>query len=365
MTTSTGTPLVPGSTIGILGGGQLGRMMAIAAGELGLKCHIYCPDAQSPAFDVASAFTCAPYEDEAALSAFADSVDVVTYEFENVPGKTASVLGAKVPVRPNPDVLKTTQDRLIEKTFLVENGFAVPPFAKVGSVSDLQAALAEIGAPAVLKTRTLGYDGKGQTVVDAETVLTEALDAIGNALAILEAFIDLACEVSVIAARGVNGDIATYDIAENVHENHILRTTTVPASVSPELMDRARAIGHKVAEELDYIGVLAVELFVTGDGKLLVNEIAPRVHNSGHWTQDACLICQFEQHIRAVAGWPLGSTERHSDVVMTNLLGDEAENWTALAAEPGARFHDYCKREARPGRKMGHINRLLPPESGV
>jgi len=355
----------PGSTIGILGGGQLGRMLALAAGELGLNCHIYCPAEDSPAFDVARGVTCAPYEDEDALAAFAEAVDVVTYEFENVPDKTASFLSERLAVHPNAQVLATTQDRLVEKTFLQENGFAVAPFAKVDSVEDLEAAIVKIGVPAVLKTRRFGYDGKGQTVISDTSDLAGAYAEIGNSPAILEARIDLEREVSVICARAQGGQIATFDIAENVHQNHILHTTTVPASLALGMLEEARAIGSKVAAALDYVGVLAVELFVERDGALLVNEIAPRVHNSGHWTQDGCLISQFEQHIRAVAGWPLGSAARHSNVLMTNLLGDDIHNWRQLAAEPDVRFHDYGKSEARQGRKMGHINRIFPLDTGT
>jgi 5-(carboxyamino)imidazole ribonucleotide synthase len=349
----------PGSTIGILGGGQLGRMLALAAGELGLNCHIYCPDEESPAFDVARDVTCAPYEDEDALAAFAEAVDVVTYEFENVPGKTADFLSRRVAVYPDPKVLTTTQDRLDEKAFLRQNGFDVAQFAKVDSIGELTAAIADIGRPAVLKTRRMGYDGKGQTIITGDSDLSDAYGEIGEAAAIVEARIDLEREVSVICARGRDGQIVTYDIAENVHQNHILHTSAVPADVSAEILEAARDIGARVAGALDYVGVLAVELFIERGGALLVNEIAPRVHNSGHWTQDGCLISQFEQHMRAVAGWPLGSTARHSDVVMTNLLGDEIHKWRQFAAEENARFHDYGKRQARPGRKMGHVNRFF------
>ncbi|MGI9371233.1 MAG: 5-(carboxyamino)imidazole ribonucleotide synthase [Hyphomicrobiales bacterium] len=351
--------LSPGSTIGILGGGQLGRMLALAAGDLGLNCHIYCPEENSPAFAVSKAHTCADYDDEQALRAFANAVDVVTYEFENVPGETASVLSALVPVYPNPKVLQIGQDRLDEKNFFLKQGFGCAPFAQVDTDEDLQSALEDIGTPSVLKTRRLGYDGKGQVMLTASGDSSTAMADVGNAPAILEGFIDLKCEISVIVARGADGQTAIFDIAENVHKNHILFTSTVPASVNESVQDEARAIGQKLASALDYVGVLSVELFVTQNDALLVNEIAPRVHNSGHWTQDACLVSQFQQHIRAVAGWPLDNPKRHSDVIMTNLLGDEIKTWRTLAQEPNAAFHDYGKLEARPGRKMGHVNHIF------
>lgn len=355
--------LPPGGMIGILGGGQLGRMLALAAGDLGLNCHIYCPEENSPAFAVSKAHTCAAYDDEDALRAFANAVDVVTYEFENVPGETAAILSSLVPVHPNPGVLQVGQDRLDEKNFFLKQGFGCAPFAQVNDLEDLQKALEDIGTPSVLKTRRLGYDGKGQVMLNSANDAANAIDDIGNAPAILEGFIDLKCEISVIVARGGDGGVKIFDIAENVHKNHILFTSTVPASVSEQVQDKARAIGEKLASALDYVGVLSVELFVTQDDTLLINEIAPRVHNSGHWTQDACLVSQFQQHIRAVAGWPLGNPQRHSDVVMTNLLGDEIDTWRALAAEPNAAFHDYGKLEARPGRKMGHVNRIFAPKA--
>lgn len=355
------TPLAPGATIGILGGGQLGRMLALSAAPLGLKCHIYCPDEASPAFDVSAQFTCAPYEDADALAAFADAVDVVTYEFENVPDDTAAQLSAKVPVYPDPAILSITQDRASEKTFLEGLGVAVAPWAEVDSVSDLEAAVEKIGRPAILKTRRFGYDGKGQTSIGPDDDLSAAYEAIGAAPAVLEAMVPLACEVSLIAARTPSGAFKAYDVAENLHENHILKTSTVPASIPPALQVEAFEMGRKIADAFEYVGVLGVELFVTGEGddaKLLVNEIAPRVHNSGHWTQDACTVSQFEQHIRAIAGWPLGDTARHSDVVMTNLLGDEIDRWMELAPEPATALHIYGKAEARAGRKMGHVNVL-------
>lgn len=354
-------PLAPGATIGILGGGQLGRMLALSAAPLGLKCHIYCPDASSPAFDVSRAFTCAPYEDAEALAKFAASVDVVTYEFENVPDATAAQLSAHVPVYPDPAILSITQDRVSEKQFLEAQGVDVAPWAQIDSLEDLEAAVRQIGRPAILKTRRFGYDGKGQTTIGPEDDLAQAYETLGSAPAVLEAMIPLTCEVSLIGARSLSGGFKAYDVAENVHENHILKTSTVPASIPPELKIEAFEMGRKIADAFEYVGVLGVELFVTGvkeEMRLLVNEIAPRVHNSGHWTQNACSVSQFEQHIRAIAGWPLGDTGRHSDVEMTNLLGDQVNEWEELAAQPATGVHLYGKSDARPGRKMGHVNVL-------
>ena len=353
--------LAPGSTIGIFGGGQLGRMLALAAAPLGLKCHIYCPDPQSPAFDVAAARTIAAYDDEDALARFADSVDAVTYEFENINLAAVERLAELVPVRPDARALAVAQDRLAEKAFLQDAGIAVAPFAGVDSTADLDKAVAAIGRPAVLKTRRLGYDGKGQTPITKDTDLAGALELVGGAASILEGFVDFTKEVSVIAVRGADGATACYDVVENVHRQHILHTSTVPAAIAPQTAADARRIAEHIMVALGYIGVLGVEFFVTeADGceTLLVNEIAPRVHNSGHWTQDACAVSQFENHIRAVAGWPLGPTRRHKDTVMTNLIGAEADAWSELAADPAARLHLYGKSESRPGRKMGHVNRL-------
>ncbi len=357
------TPLPPGSIIGILGGGQLGRMLALAAARLGLKCHIYCPDAASPAFDVSAANTCAPYEDETALAAFAAEVDVVTYEFENVPDVTAGFLSARVPVYPDPLILGTTQDRATEKEFLEGAGLEVAQWARVDSLADLERTASGIGLQAILKTRRFGYDGKGQTGIAEGDDLQAAHDAIGNAPAVLEARIPLTCEVSVIVARSTSGEVQAFDIAENVHVDHILKTSTVPASIPPALQSQALEMGRNIAEAFGYVGVMGVELFVTGEGddqRILVNEIAPRVHNSGHWTQDACAVCQFEQHIRAIAGWPLGDPSRHSDVVMTNLIGDDADDWAGIATQPNVSLHLYGKAEIRAGRKMGHFNTLSP-----
>ncbi len=352
-------PLPPGSTVGILGGGQLARMLALAAAPLGLKCHVFAPDGDNPAFQVAATHTPAPYADFAALEAFAKSVDVVTYEFENVPADTAAFLASRVPLAPSAAALQTTQDRIFEKTFIAGLGIPVAPFAEVGDDAALQAAIARIGAPAILKTRRFGYDGKGQARIDAPQGAAAAFAAIGRSPAILEGFVRFDMEVSVIAARGWNGRVAVYDVPENHHEQGILRTSTVPARIPAGVAEKARAMGRRIIEGLDYVGVIGIEMFVAGDN-VIVNEIAPRVHNSGHWTMDACTVSQFEQHIRAICGWPLGQASRHSDVVMTNLLGNEENRWRELSAEPDVRLHLYGKAEARSGRKMGHFNRLTP-----
>ena len=353
-------PLPPGSVIGILGGGQLGRMAALAAAEMGYRCHIYSPDADAPAKEVAYAETTAPYEDVAAAEKFAKSVDVVTFEFENVPDATLNAIAHIVPVRPGVDALHVSQDRVIEKRFMNERGIATAPWATVESAADLEAAAAKTGLPAILKTARFGYDGKGQAKVLDASGLGDAWKAIGETRAVLEGFVAFEREISVIVARGLDGKTAAYVPVDNVHRDHILFTTTAPSTVSTFIADKARAIAEKIAAALDLVGLLAVEMFVTADGDVLVNEIAPRPHNSGHWTQDACAVSQFEQFMRAVAGLPLGDPERHSDAVMTNLIGAEADAWRELMAEPGACLHLYGKAESRPGRKMGHVNRLFP-----
>jgi 5-(carboxyamino)imidazole ribonucleotide synthase len=356
--------LPPGSTIGIVGGGQLGRMLALAAAPLGFRCHVLSPEAESPAFDVAAAATVAEYDDDAALAAFARAVDVVTYEFENIPVATVERLARNVPVRPGVAPLAVSQDRVSEKSFLNGLGIATAGFAAVDDRPSLDRALATLGLPAVLKTRRLGYDGKGQAVIRWADEAGAALAAMRGAPSVLERFVSFSREISVIAVRALDGTVAAYDPAENVHRGGILHTSTLPARVRPETAAAARRIATSILQALAYVGVIGVEFFVVGEGEgetLLVNEIAPRVHNSGHWTQDACAVSQFENHIRAVAGWPLGPTGRHADVVMTNLIGADVEAWARLAAEPGARLHLYGKRAARPGRKMGHVNRLGAP----
>ncbi len=348
-------PLAPGAVIGILGGGQLGRMLSVAASRLGYRCHIYEPGA-APAGDVAFRLTTAPYEDEAALRAFAASVDVVTYEFENVPAAALDLIESLVPIRPNRRALAVSQDRLTEKDFLSGLGLAVAPYAAVDSAEDLAAALAGQDR-AILKTRRFGYDGKGQLRLAASDDPAAAWAEV-NAPAVLEGFVDFTAEISVIVARGADGAVAAYDPGLNVHEGGILRTTTVPAGVPGRLIPEAVLIASRIVTALDYVGVMGVELFVTPRG-LVVNEIAPRVHNSGHWTQAGCAVDQFEQHIRAVVGLPLGDGQRHADVVMENLIGDDMDRVPALLAAPDTQLHLYGKAEVKPGRKMGHANRIL------
>lgn len=358
-----GQRLPPGSTIGILGGGQLGRMLAMAAAKLGLRTHVYCDEPRCPAFDVSALRTVGSYTDLDKLTGFAAMVDVVTYEFENVPVDAARHLAALVPVRPGPQALDVAQDRLTEKRFISGLGVPVAPFAKVDDAGDLAATLDRFGAPSILKTRRLGYDGKGQIGVAKGDDPAEALAAIGNAPAILEQRLPFSCEISVLAVRSCDGEIAFYDIPQNMHSGGILRRSAVPSPLGAAEAEHARNLARRIAEALGYVGVLAVEMFYMGQGSdpaLLVNEIAPRVHNSGHWTMDACLVSQFENHIRAVACWPLGPTDRHSDAEMVNLIGRDVLAWTGLAAEPGALLHLYGKRQPRDGRKMGHINRLRP-----
>ncbi|MEI8145521.1 MAG: 5-(carboxyamino)imidazole ribonucleotide synthase [Alphaproteobacteria bacterium] len=345
----------PDTVVGILGGGQLGRMMALAGAKLGLTCHIYAPEKDAPAFDVVKRATIAAYEDEAALAQFARAVDVVTYEFENVPAATAAALAKRIPVRPGPNALAVTQDRVVEKSFVRDLGLNVPAFAAVDDDLTLAAAVREVGLPAVLKTRRFGYDGKGQAVIKAGGDPEGAFAAIGRQPAILEAFVPFEREVSVLVVRSITGDIRLYDPIENVHRDGILRRSTVPAAINASTRAMVERVGRTLADALDYVGVLAVEMFVTPDGTILVNEMAPRVHNSGHWTEAACICSQFENHMRAVAGLPLGSTHRHSNAVMENLIGADVEGWETLAAEAGASLTLYGKRDMRAGRKMGHV----------
>lgn len=352
--------LDPGSTIGILGDGQLGRMIALAAARLGYRCHTFADTPDSPAAQVCAASTLADYRDTRALDAFAAAVDVVTLEFENIPEDSVRYLAERVPVRPGPDVLAIAQDRMLEKDFLNSIDIPTAPYAHVTDLPSLEAAVARIGRPSVLKTAKFGYDGKGQVAIGGDTDLAGALKETNTDHAVLEGWVDFALEISVIVARGLNGEVAAYVPVENRHVNHILDTTIVPAGVSPGIAARAGEIARKAAESLNVIGLLAVEMFVTWNGEVLVNEIAPRPHNSGHWTIDACAISQFQQLVRAICGLPLGSTERHSDAVMKNLIGEEANQWLDLLAEPGARLHLYGKSEIRPGRKMGHVTRLKP-----
>jgi 5-(carboxyamino)imidazole ribonucleotide synthase len=351
--------LPPGSTIGILGGGQLGRMTALAAARLGYKTHVFANEADAPAAQVAAASTVAPFSDAAAVARFAAAIDVATCEFENVPAAALRRVAAKRPVLPRPEIIEIAQDRLREKTFLRGIGIATTDFRAVASADELAAAARGLGGPAVLKTVRLGYDGKGQVLLDAAMDAGEAWRRMGAAQGILEGFVDFRCEISVIVARAADGAAAAYPAVENRHEQHILHTTIAPARIAPETAAAADAIARHIAVELDLVGVLAVEMFVTKSGEILVNELAPRPHNSGHWTIDACVTSQFEQLVRAICGLPPGSTERHSDAVMTNLIGRDVLNWRAALDDSAAKLHLYGKSAVRPGRKMGHVTRLI------
>ncbi|NQV81366.1 MAG: 5-(carboxyamino)imidazole ribonucleotide synthase [Alphaproteobacteria bacterium] len=348
----------PSATIGILGGGQLGRMLCQAAARLGYRTHIYCPEVGAPASVVASSTTVASYEDSVSLAAFAQSVDVVTFEFENIPAQALELIQRETTVRPSPQILEVTQDRLAEKSLCQTLGIPTAPFAVVSSSDDCAGALATTGLPAILKTRRLGYDGKGQRLIRSTSDLESAWMDLGAGDCILEGFVDFEHEISVIIARGPTGTVATYDIPENLHRDGILRESRVPSSVGGATFETARDIAHRLVAALDYVGVGAVEMFATKDGTVLVNEIAPRVHNSGHWTIDACATDQFEQHIRAICGLPLGSTVRAFDIVMTNLIGPDANDWRSYLDDPLTKLHLYGKSEVRAGRKMGHVTKL-------
>jgi 5-(carboxyamino)imidazole ribonucleotide synthase len=351
------TILSPGATIGILGGGQLGRMLAMAGARLGLKTHIYTPDADCPAAAAASQISIGVFDDVEAVLAFAKTCDAVTYEFENVPAMSAKAAASVVPLRPSARALDVSQDRLVEKSFLrAQLGLNVAGFEDVGSVHDLRRAVKRLGLPCVLKTRRFGYDGKGQVIIRIESEIEAAWETLSPAPCILEAFVPFVREVSIVAARGLDGQIAAYPLTENIHENHILKTSTAPADQDD---GSAAEMAGKILEQMDYVGVMGVEFFQMDNGDLIVNEIAPRVHNSGHWTQDAGCVDQFEQHMRAVAGWPLGGAKPLHKVEMTNLIGDEVTAWETLAKEPGVFIHLYGKSEIRKGRKMGHVNRLV------
>ena len=346
-------------TIGILGGGQLGRMLSVAASRLGIKTHIFEPLPNPPAGDVAAKVFTAAYEDTDALNAFARSVDVITFEFENIPAMALDTLEKTTPVFPPRIALATSQDRLDEKRFLQKTGLTVAPYAEVNTVRQLKTALAELGTPCILKTRRFGYDGKGQARIDTPDQAEAAFLALEGQGAVLEKFVEFEREISVIAARNTKGEIACFDPGENVHIDGILHSTTVPANLSHKLQTDAVLLAANILNALDYVGVMGVELFVSHNG-LVVNEIAPRVHNSGHWTQNACLIDQFEQHIRAIAGLPLGNGQRHSDAVMTNLIGDDINH---LENHKNSAIHLYGKSEVKPGRKMGHVIKLSPKSS--
>jgi 5-(carboxyamino)imidazole ribonucleotide synthase len=346
--------------IGILGGGQLGRMLSLAASKLGMRTHIYCPDANSPAFEVTPYKTIAAYDDEVALAAFADAVDVITYEFENVPARTAEFLAARKPLRPGANALAISQDRLTEKAFLASKNIPVAPHHAVETLADLEAAIDALGLPAVLKTTRLGYDGKGQRVIRERSEAAAAFAALEPKPLVLEAFVPFEKEISVVVARSLSGEVKSFDAAENVHRHHILFTSTVPADISPGLEKHAAMLAKVIVVALDYVGVLGVEFFaVPGERPtLLVNEIAPRVHNSGHWTEAVCLTDQFEQHIRAILGWPLGDPARLADVVMENMIGDEVLA-IPVSLNGNTQPHVYGKTEVRAGRKMAHLNRIV------
>ena len=353
------TPVLPGATIGVLGAGQLGRMFAIAARRMGYRVHTFSPDTDTPTGQVADVEVVAPYEDLDAVRAFARAVSVVTFEFENVPAETAAAAAERAPVRPGGHVLHTTQQRLREKAFLAGAGLPVAPFLPVHSFAELQAAIGRLGTPAVLKQAAWGYDGKGQVWIDLPEEADAAWAVVGEVESVLEAAVPFAKEVSVVAARGARGDFAAFGVIENEHRDQVLDVSVSPADLPPRLAEEAVAIARAVMEALDVVGVLCVELFVTPDGRLLVNELAPRPHNSGHLTFDACLTSQFEQQLRAVCGLPLGATEQLRPAAMANLLGrawrDGEPDWAAACAFPDVKLHLYGKNEARPGRKMGHL----------
>lgn len=352
--------IAPGGTIGILGGGQLGRMTALAAARLGYRCHIFCPEADSPAAQVANAATVAAYEDAEAVRQFAAAVDVVTFEFENVPAVALRAVGDARPIRPGLRALETAQDRIAEKRFFAGAGIVTAPWKPVHDLMALAPALNTVGRPAILKTVRQGYDGKGQARIDAHTDPTSAWRAIGGKPAILEGVVPFERELSVIAARALDGEVRCFEPTENVHQGGILHTSTVPAAIAPEMAWLARDLAKRAAEALNTVGLLTVEMFALADGRLFANEMAPRPHNSGHWTIDAARTSQFEQLVRAICGLPLGDTTRTADAVMTNLIGDEVARWPEFLREPGAHLHLYGKSEARPGRKMGHVTRVRP-----
>ena len=353
--------IAPGGTIGILGGGQLGRMLALAAAALGYRCHIFSPEPGGPAAQVAAAETVAAYDDRAALHAFGEAVDAVTVEFENVPAEALERLARQVPVRPGARSLRVARNRVAEKDFVRGLGLETTPFAPVEDDGSARVADRLIGRPAILKTQTLGYDGKGQVALAGGDDLHDAWHGeLGGRPAILEALAPIEREVSAVVARAADGQVASFDPVENRHVNGILDVTLAPADISPALAASAQAGAERIVHALEHVGVLCVELFVTVDGRLLVNEIAPRVHNSGHWTIEGCQTSQFAQHVRAVCGLPLGSTARRANAAMKNLVGADVEHWRTLAADPAAHLHLYGKADTRSGRKMGHVTWLTP-----
>lgn len=348
----------PGSTIGILGGGQLGRMLSLAAAEMGYHAHIFCPEENAPASEVSARTTIAAYEDRDALAAFAQGVDVVTYEFENIPFEPVAALARHVPVHPSPDILSVAQHRVLEKEAVNRLGIGTAPFRPVRTAADLAQAAGALGLPAVLKTSRMGYDGKGQIMLKPDSDLQECFHWLRTDDAILEGFVAFRMEISVIVARDALGNIATYCPVQNIHKHHILSETIAPAPIPPALNRKAEDIAHTLAQGLGLVGLMAVEMFVTDDD-ILVNELAPRPHNSGHWTIDACITSQFTQTVRAICGLPLGSPARLCDAHMLNLIGDDIGEWPRYAAFPEAKLHLYGKGETRPGRKMGHVTQLL------
>jgi 5-(carboxyamino)imidazole ribonucleotide synthase len=360
MTEYSRDTISPGNVIGILGGGQLGRMTALAAARLGYRCHIFAPEGGGPAAQVSASETIAAYDDLAALDRFAATIDVATFEFENVPVASVEHLLQSVPVRPGAKSLAAAQDRLVEKNFLRGIGIPTVPFQEVRNGAALAASLQELGAPAVLKTAQLGYDGKGQVLVRLDSDPDETFQQMGADRGVLEKWIDFRMEISVIVARGLDGKMVAFDPAENRHANHILDQSIAPARISTKIATEARGLAEKIATALDLFGLLAVEMFVTQEDTILINEIAPRPHNSGHWTMDACRSCQFEQFVRAICGQPLGSPDRYADAVMTNLIGDQVNGWPTILGDPDLHLHLYGKDKARAGRKMGHVNRTYP-----
>jgi 5-(carboxyamino)imidazole ribonucleotide synthase len=357
-------PVLPGSTIGVLGSGQLGRMFAIAARRMGYRVHTLSPDEDTPTGQVADVEINAPYEDLDAVRRFANGVDVVTFEFENVPAAAAAAAAEFAPVRPGGHVLHIAQHRLREKTFLSEAGLPVTPFRRVRSMEELQQAARDLGLPAVLKTAGFGYDGKGQYRIKTPQDFPAAWEAVGEQEAVLEAFIDFQCEISVVAARGGDGAFVHYGAVENQHRNHILDVSIAPARIRPEIAREAIELARAVLEKLEVVGVLCVEFFVQENGRLLINELAPRPHNSGHFSFDANLTSQFEQQLRAVCGLPLGDTRQFGPAAMANLLGDIWDrgepDWAAAVGVPTVKLHLYGKAEPRPGRKMGHLTAVAP-----
>lgn len=355
-------PVLPGATVGVLGSGQLGRMFAIAARRMGYRVHTLSPDDDTPTGQVADVEIQANYDDLDAIARFARGVQVVTFEFENVPSATAEVAAQYAHVRPSGPVLHITQHRLREKTFLAQSGFPVTPYAAVRSLAELKAAIAALGLPCVLKTAGWGYDGKGQIKLESLDQAATAWDALAADEAVLEAWVDFEQEVSVVAARGLDGAYVDFGVVGNSHSRHILDVTVAPADVPESVVREARQIARGVLESLAVVGVLCVEMFLTRDGRLLINELAPRPHNSGHFTFDACATSQFEQQLRAICGLPLGSTEQWRPAAMANLLGDVwakgEPNWAAACALPEVKLHLYGKATARPGRKMGHLTAL-------